>query len=70
MELILVEVTKGNAVLAKSVTPSRIEENLKIIDLTPDDIKELDEIHKKGITRFVFPAFGKPPKVKVSVSVI
>jgi glycerol 2-dehydrogenase (NADP+) len=46
-------------VLAKSVTPSRIEENRNIIKLDSSDVSALDAISKsKGITRFVYPAFG------------
>ncbi|KAF2224805.1 NADP-dependent oxidoreductase domain-containing protein [Elsinoe ampelina] len=57
--LLSYHVSLGHSVLPKSVTPSRIEENLKIVDLDSDDLKALDEIHKtKGITRFVYPAFG------------
>lgn len=52
-------VSKGHAVLPKSVTPSRIEDNLKTVKLDSSDIEALDAIHKKkGITRFVYPAFG------------
>ena len=47
-------VSKGNVVLPKSVTPSRIEENRKTIDLESSDVAALDAIHKtKGLTRFV-----------------
>lgn len=45
--------------MPKSVTPSRIEENLKVVKLDAGDIKALDEIHRvNGVTRFVYPAFG------------
>lgn len=41
------------------MTPSRIEENRKLISLDSEDVDELDGISKaKGITRFVFPPFG------------
>ncbi|PNS15716.1 Glycerol 2-dehydrogenase (NADP(+)) [Sphaceloma murrayae] len=57
--LLSYHVSLGHSVLPKSVTASRIEENLKIVSLDQDDLKALDEIHKtKGITRFVYPAFG------------
>lgn len=50
---------KGHVVLPKSVTPSRIEENLKIIKLDESDMAALESIHKKkGLTRFVYPPFG------------
>ena len=52
-------VARGVVVLAKSVTPSRIEENRNIIKLDPADVAALDAISKsKGITRFVYPPFG------------
>ena len=55
----LLTVSKGHVVLPKSVTNSRIEENLKIIKLDSSDMEALEGIHKaKGITRFVYPAFG------------
>jgi len=46
-------------VLAKSVTPSRIDDNRKIVSLDAADLEALEEIHKKkGLTRFVYPEFG------------
>ncbi|KAK5017030.1 hypothetical protein LTR60_002121 [Cryomyces antarcticus] len=52
-------VARGNSVLAKSVTPSRIEENRNIIELDSSDMKALEKISKdKGMTRFIYPAFG------------
>jgi glycerol 2-dehydrogenase (NADP+) len=52
-------VSKGHVVLPKSVTPSRIEENLKVVKLDASDMESLESIHKKeGLTRFVYPAFG------------
>ena len=52
-------VAKGHVVLPKSVTPSRIEQNLQTVKLDPSDVEALDSIHKKkGLTRFVYPAFG------------
>lgn len=49
--------------LAKSVTPSRIESNLKIVKLDDEDVKLLDgyaeELEKTGkVQRFVYPPFG------------
>ena len=52
-------VSKGHVVLAKSVTLSRIEQNMEILKLDSSDIESLDKIHKvKGVTRFVYPPFG------------
>ena len=57
--LLSYQVSKGHVVLAKSVTPSRIDENMKIIKLDSSDIAALDKIHKvKGTSRFVYPPFG------------
>ena len=45
--------------LAKSVTPARIDENRKLISLDASDLETLNSIHKeKGVTRYVYPAFG------------
>ena len=52
-------VNKGNVVLPKSTTNSRIEENLKTIKLDSSEMETLESLHKKqGVTRFVYPAFG------------
>jgi len=52
-------VSKGSIVLPKSVTESRIRENLKTVKLDSADIEALDSIHKnKGVTRFVYPDFA------------
>ncbi|KAK3697287.1 hypothetical protein LTR37_017520 [Vermiconidia calcicola] len=57
--LLSYQVSKGHVVLAKSVTPSRIEENMNILKLDSSDVQALDKIHKaKGVTRFVYPDFG------------
>ncbi|KAF2141190.1 uncharacterized protein K452DRAFT_308981 [Aplosporella prunicola CBS 121167] len=57
--LLSYHVARGSSVLAKSVTPSRIEENRAIIKLDDSDMEALESIHKKkGLTRFIYPAFG------------
>ncbi|CAK4033562.1 D-galacturonate reductase-like [Lecanosticta acicola] len=57
--LISYQVNKGHVVLPKSVTPTRIEENLKTVKLDKSDLDALEGIHKKkGLTRFVYPPFG------------
>lgn len=57
--LLSYHVARGSSVLAKSVTPARIEENRKIVELDAGDMEALEGISKKkGITRFVYPAFG------------
>ena len=56
--LLSYHVARGNSVLAKSVTPSRIDENKKVIDLSTSDLASLADISRSGVTRFVYPAFG------------
>lgn len=56
-------VPRGSTVLAKSVTPQRIKENLNIIKLDDEDMKLLNEysndLAKNGkLQRFVYPPFG------------
>ena len=52
-------VARGLVPLPKSVTPHRIEENLKVIQLSPEEVESLNKIHKaKGVTRFGYPPFG------------
>lgn len=46
-------VARKVVVLSKSVTPKRIEDNIKVIRLDAADVKALDEIHKSTTTRFV-----------------
>ena len=54
MHLTDVAVARGSSVLAKSVTPSRIEENMKVVKLSSQDVASLNEISKNGVTRFVY----------------
>ncbi|KAI9796611.1 MAG: hypothetical protein M1833_006051 [Piccolia ochrophora] len=52
-------IARQSCVLAKSVTPSRIEDNMRIIHLDSEDMSKLQQIHKtKGIKRYIFPPFG------------
>lgn len=52
-------VARGSSVLAKSVTPSRIEANKTIIQLSPSDMQALENFSKvNGVKRFVYPEFG------------
>ena len=49
--------------LAKSVTPARIKANLDIVNLTPEDMKLLDDYSaglaaQGALTRYVYPPFG------------
>ncbi|KIW70774.1 hypothetical protein PV04_03015 [Phialophora macrospora] len=56
--LLSYHIARGSSVLAKSVTPSRIDENKNIVDLSESDLASLAEISEKGVTRFVYPEFG------------
>lgn len=54
---------RGATVLAKSTTPERIEANLKLVDLSEEELKALndysDELTKKGqLQRYVYPPWG------------
>jgi diketogulonate reductase-like aldo/keto reductase len=59
----LCTVARGNTVLAKSVTPSRIDANKNLVTLEADELKELNDYAKeieakKEWKRFVYPPFG------------
>lgn len=56
--LLSYHIARGSSVLAKSVTPSRIDENKNIIKLSEADMETLEELWKAGVTRFVYPEFG------------
>lgn len=49
------DVKRGYVALPKSVTPSRIESNLQIVNLTDSELEKINEIHKKGEKRVVDP---------------
>jgi len=51
-------IARGVVVIPKSVTPSRIEDNKKIVTLSEADLASLAEISKDGVTRYVYPEFG------------
>jgi glycerol 2-dehydrogenase (NADP+) len=52
-------VARGITPLPKSVTATRIAENLKVVALDETDLEALNKIHQvKGVTRFVYPEFG------------
>lgn len=57
--LLSYHLARNSSVLAKSVTPSRIDENRKLISLDKEDIENLEAVQKKnGPTRYVYPPFG------------
>lgn len=51
-------VCRGTVVLPKSVNPSRVESNLKIVQLSSDDIEIVNDIHKTTSKRIVDPNWG------------
>ncbi|KAE8380702.1 NADP-dependent oxidoreductase domain-containing protein [Aspergillus bertholletiae] len=56
-------VARGSSVLAKSVTPSRIEDNRKLVQLDESDMATIakytdDLAARKAFQRFVYPPFG------------
>jgi diketogulonate reductase-like aldo/keto reductase len=56
--LLSYHIARGSSVLAKSVTPSRIDENMKIVKLSDSDLASLAEVSKNGVHRYVYPEFG------------
>ncbi|KAK0612344.1 NADP-dependent oxidoreductase domain-containing protein [Bombardia bombarda] len=61
--LLSYHIPRGSTVLAKSVTPARIKDNLNIVDLDEEDQKLLrdysDNLVKEGkVERYVYPPFG------------
>lgn len=53
--LISYQVQRGVCVLPKSVTPTRIQQNLKIVKLDDDDFKFIAQMHGGKTHRFVKP---------------
>ena len=53
-------VSAGRVALAKSVTEQRIMENLGVVELASEDIKELEGVPERngGIKRFIYPPHG------------
>ncbi|KAL2834309.1 NADP-dependent oxidoreductase domain-containing protein [Aspergillus cavernicola] len=54
---------RGSSVLAKSVTPSRIEENMKLVKLDQEDVDQIAKYSEElaatiGFQRYVYPPFG------------
>lgn len=49
---------RGCSVVAKSVTPRRIEENRKVIRLDDEDMQALNNIAAEMPKRYVYPEFG------------
>jgi len=53
--LISYQVQRGVCVLPKSVTPSRIEQNLKVVKLSDEDFNFISQMHGGKTHRFVKP---------------
>ena len=52
-------VARGNTVLAKSVKPERITSNLKIVDLSNEDLQLIaNGLNDGSLERYVYPPFG------------
>lgn len=58
MLTVMLLVERGLSVLAKSVTPSRIEANLVLTKLNASDMEKLAVIAKELPQRYVYPEFG------------
>lgn len=57
--LVSYQVRRGVVALPKSVTPSRIAANAKVVPLDEEDVKLLDAIEGKGKhKRFISPDWG------------
>lgn len=56
--LLSYQVARGIVVLPKSVTPSRIEENLKVVELSSEQLSALQDISKTETQRILYPEFG------------
>ncbi|KAF2016891.1 Aldo/keto reductase [Aaosphaeria arxii CBS 175.79] len=56
--LLSYHLARNSSVLAKSVTPARIDENRKLITLDSEDLQKLKGLSANGVTRFVYPPFG------------
>ena len=54
--LLSFQVSRGNSAAPKSVTPSRIDENMKVVELSAEELEALADISRsKGVTRYVCP---------------
>lgn len=57
--LVSYHTSSGRVALPKTTTPSRIVENSKVVELTSEEIKSLDDVHvKEGKMRIAKPAWG------------
>jgi hypothetical protein len=64
-------VAKGHVVLPKSVTPARIESNLKAAQLDASDVEKLDSLAASGKQhRFIKPAWRECSRHCVRIDVL
>jgi L-glyceraldehyde reductase len=57
----------GHSVIPKSVTPSRIQENFKEVELSNEDFEKIESIGKKEPRRFNIPYIANKPRWPVNL---
>lgn len=57
----------GHSVTPKSVTPSRIQENFKEVELSKEDFEKIESIGKKEPRRFNIPYAANKPRWPVNI---
>jgi L-glyceraldehyde reductase len=57
----------GHSVIPKSVTPSRIQENFKEVELSKEDFEKVESIGKKEPRRFNIPYIANKPRWPVNL---
>ncbi|KAF1980411.1 aldehyde reductase-like protein [Bimuria novae-zelandiae CBS 107.79] len=57
----------GHSVIPKSVTPSRIQENFKEIELSKEDFEKIESIGKKEPRRFNIPYIANKPRWPINI---